>query len=412
MKMRFLAITWLATAAVSTVQAQAPDTLAARRDSLLQANRYAITLQNGRLAGPGAEFLAREVRGTQFVLLGEPHNNRDVPAFTTALFRMLAEQQNYNYFAIESGSAMVTPLGLPPRAGNIDSVRAYVRRYPNGLQFASDQELDMIATIGGLSKARSTRVWGVDQEFGGLHALERLVTLAQTAEARALAQRVTTRASEYDAKRYPTGNVRYISRMAKAADFDSLAQFFRAEPGTEAAHLINALQTSHRIYQNNIFSRERISGYESNREREELMKTRFLEFYREAQTRGDTWPRVLVKLGHWHIVRGPNWGSVFSLGDFLTNVARHNDTKTLSIAMYLNNAQGEYGAMHTYPDYAYLSRAAGTSGWVLIDLRPLRRFVHSNRVSLNAEQARIVHGFDIALMLSGTEPANTTVIAR
>jgi hypothetical protein len=115
----------------------------------------------------------------------------------------------------------------------------------------------------------------VDQEFGGLHALERLVVLAQTPQARALAERVTSRAREYDAKRYTEGNTRYISRMAKAADFDSLAQFYVAVPESEAAYLIDALRTSHRIYQNNIFAAERMSGYESNREREELMKTCF-----------------------------------------------------------------------------------------------------------------------------------------
>jgi hypothetical protein len=80
--------------------------------------------------------------------------------------------------------------------------------------------------------------------------------------------------------------------------------------------------------------------------------------------------------------------------------------------MYSNNAEGSYGVMKTYPDYEYLSRAAGTSGWVLLDLRPLRPFVHANRINLNAEQRRIVLGFDLALLFSGTAPATATVIAR
>ncbi len=252
----------------------------------------------------------------------------------------------------------------------------------------------------------------MDQEFGGLHLLERLVVLAQSPQARALAERVTLRAHEYDAKRYTTGDVRYISRMAKAADFDSLAQFYGAVPESEAAYLIDALRTSHRIYQNNILSRERMSGYESNREREELMKTRFLEFYREAQRAGDAQPRVLLKLGHWQIVRGINWGRQYSLGDFVTNLARSNDLKSLSIGMWTNNAAGSYGVLKQYADYEPLSRAAGTDGWVLLDLRPLRPFVHAGRVTLNAEQERIVLGFDLALLVSNTGPATTTVIAR
>jgi hypothetical protein len=403
---------WLVLAGTSA-WAQDSANAVARLDSLLRAHRYELRLQDGRLSGPGAAFLQREARGTQFIALGEPHNNRDVPAFTTALFRMLAEQHGYNYLAVESGSAMVTPLGRVPRAGHADSVRAYVQRYPNGLQFASDQEIEMLAAVGAISRAGSTRIWGVDQEFGGLHALERLIALAQTPAARALAERVAGRAREYDAQRYPSGNVRYISRMAKAADFDSLAQAFQAQPGSEAAYLISGLQTSHRIYQNNIFARERMSGYASNHEREELMKTRFLEFYREAQRAGDALPRVLLKLGHWHILRGINWGSQYSLGDFVTNFARANDQKSLIIGMWINNASGDYGVLEQYADYAPLSRAAeAASGWVLLDLRPLRPFAHAGRLPLNGEQKRIIFGFDLALLISNSSRATTQVIGR
>ncbi len=391
---------------------QATEDTSARWDSVLKAHRYELQIRNGRLMGPAAAFLDQAVRGTQFVSLGESHNNRDVPLFTSALFRMLSENHGFGYLAIESGSTMVTPLGRAPRVGNADSVRAYARRYPNGLQFTSDQELDMIAEIGRLSRAAGTRVWGVDQEYGGLHMLERLVALAQSPQSRTLAERVTVRAREYDAERHRTGDTRYISRMAKTADFDSLKEVFRAATGSEAAYLIDALQTSHRIYQNNIFARERMSGYESNREREELMKTRFLEFYREAQRAGVNSPRVLLKLGHWHIIRGLNWGRQFTLGDFAANLARANDQKALSIALYLNNDSGNYGVLKQYPDYEPFARAALPNGWTLLDLRPLRPFVQAGRIRLNAEQERIVLGFDLALLISNTAAADFATIGR
>ena len=68
--------------------------------ALLRTHTHAIRLQDGALAGPGADWLARESADAQFVLIGEEHNIAQIPPFTTALFELLQARHGFEYFAI------------------------------------------------------------------------------------------------------------------------------------------------------------------------------------------------------------------------------------------------------------------------------------------------------------------------
>lgn len=68
----------------------------------MKEHSYSISLQNGALAGPGMDFIARNAASAQFVLFGEEHNMKEFPGVMTALFTFLHQQDNFNYFAFES----------------------------------------------------------------------------------------------------------------------------------------------------------------------------------------------------------------------------------------------------------------------------------------------------------------------
>lgn len=391
---------------VSPSPARAQSTLL---DSLLQAHRYPLGVDGGRLTGAGADVLLRAAASAQFVALAEPHNVKQVPELTTSLFRVLNERLGFQYLAIEAGPVITRTAASGARRGVADSTYALARRYPNGFAFDTDQEMAMIAAVARLSGATVAPVWGVDQAFGGLHVLERLHALAPSAGARAVAERVLAHAGEFDAAR-GEGENRYISHRARPEDFTELRRVYAPGPGSEADALLRTLETSHRIYQNNIrASRTVLTGYESNREREEYMKEMFMEGYRAAVAAGDAMPRVLLKLGHWHTIRGQNWGNVFTLGNFVSELARANGRDAVHVAMYLNNASGSYGVLSQYADYRPLADAGDPTGLVLLDLRPLRPYAHAGRLEgLTAEQRRVIFGFDFALLMGGAEPATFT----
>jgi len=135
-------------------------------DSLVTANAHLLVLRNGRLEGAGAELPLREATRSQFLVIGEEHNVVEIPELMTALFKQLQNAASYKYIALEQDPVTMRIASREPVRGNIDSLTAIARRYPHAFTFMSDDELRMIADIGGVSSGRGNPVWGLDQSFG------------------------------------------------------------------------------------------------------------------------------------------------------------------------------------------------------------------------------------------------------
>ena len=72
-------------------------------DSLLQAGRMRFDFDAARSQGPGFDFLVDAAVDAQFVMVGESHNVKEIPQFTSHLFRQLHERYGFNYLALEDG---------------------------------------------------------------------------------------------------------------------------------------------------------------------------------------------------------------------------------------------------------------------------------------------------------------------
>lgn len=374
-------------------------------EDLLKSNSYPITVSNKRLSGDGAKFLISAIADAQFVTIGEPHNVKQVPELTAMLFKDLHEQHGFNYLALEIGSNIAQMFSSKETVGKRDAVIALARQYPNALQFTTDQELEMLAQAGGISDGKGNRIWGLDQAFGALDTLERLVKLAPTKEAHERTQELVKVVREYEGERFAK-NIFYMSQVAaKSDDFVKLAELYRPKKNSEAEFLLDQLVLSSRIYRNNALAGTgQPTGYDSNLEREENMKSLFMSEYRRAQAAGDPLPKVLLKFGHWHTIRGINWGNVFTLGNFVSDFAHSNGTKTFSLALYRNNAAGDYGVLSASPDFKPLADVADKDKWTVVDLRPLRKFIHAGQIKgASAELKRMIFGFDAALLIGGAE---------
>src|SRR5262245_351681 len=85
----------------------------------LKQHARALAVQDGELAGEGAEFLVDASRGCQFVLLGEQHNVLEIPQFTASLFRLLHEEHGFDHYAMENGWVGARLLGAPGVVGDL-----------------------------------------------------------------------------------------------------------------------------------------------------------------------------------------------------------------------------------------------------------------------------------------------------
>lgn len=368
-------------------------------DSLARTNVYTFEMRDGHLHGAGAEWLRNAAHGAHFVSLGENHNTRAIPEFTVGLFRLLHDSYGFNYLALEEGPALGRLLSRRVRSGQPDGAFRLGLEYPNGFHMYTEEELRMIDRIGAISRARVNPIWGINQEFGMMHVLDRLAEIAPNARARSVVADLLRRSRAYEAERFAQNRF-FISEVTTDQDFEALRQAFRPRTGSEADLLISQVDLSNRIYAPYRVSPQPhfTSFYESGRLREENMKFLFAELYRATQTSRNRFPKVLVKSGHTHLGRGLGRGNeVFTLGNFVSEVATFQGGEALHLYVLLN--------WDDLPEsfFARFVPHVRPETNTLFDLRPLQAWAAQNALrDLHPDLRRVLVGYDALVILGDT----------
>ncbi len=400
----------LATAAVVAVGVAAGTATVARQaaaqemalDSLFRAHRTPLEMVDGQLRGPGFDRIVQEAADAQFVMIGESHNLKDIPLFTAHLFETLAERHGYGHLVLENGSYAMEQYNAPAVRDEVDAAFELANRYPNALQFRTDQEIEMIARAGSASPASYDPVWGVDNAWGVLHLLEALVAEAPGAEARTTAEGLAERARRHEAHRPSDDHPRFITDVLREADLARLEAAYR-DAGRAAARLLDVLRTGFEIY---AARTSRPAIYRANDRRERLMRSQFMEHYRAAEAAGEEPPKAVLKFGQWHALSGMlNWGDVVPFGTLVREFARSRGSDMLSIWTGLVNEPGHVWTLMDFPDYVPLGSAGSIDRWWVVDLREIRPYAASGAVELNDELRKVVFGFDLALLIGSGDRA-------
>jgi len=360
-------------------------------DSLLAAHRYPMTLEGTRAAGPGFDLLLESAARAQFFVIGEEHNLLELNQLATALFDELRARHDFQYLVLEQGSVIASWLDRAARAGGRDSVDALVRRYPHAPTFATDEELELMTHVRTVSPARGQAIWGVDQELAAMHLLDYLAEHAASPVARREFRRLADEARPYEAVR--TGDVHYLTAVARAEEYARLSDLPGVRGDREQRVVLDALQRTVRIYAG---QRSADGGYGSNLEREESMRARFMEQYRAAQP-ADALPRALVKMGHWHTLRGFYRSDVLTFGTFLAELASANGANTVMVSTHVVNSPESWRNSS-----GVIERVADSNGVVVVDLRPLRPLAHRKAIAdLSRPWHDLIFQADFLLIIGG-----------
>lgn len=378
-------------------------------DSIVAANARPIVLRNGRVEGPGADLLFAEASRSQFFVIGEEHNVVEIPELTSALFRQLQETAGYHYMALEQDPVTMQMASTAPARGNLDSLVAISRRYPHAFTFVSDQELRMIADVGAASLGHGDPIWGLDQSFGVTHALDLLLATGGRRVPAAVLDLVHIyRDSSALKERVRNLSKYHYMSASKTEDFARLAAAYHPDSGSEAAFILDNLVRSDGIFRAYREARYYDNGYD----REELMKQLFMDRYRRAQSADGSPPKVIIKMGHWHVYRGTGPSNLQTLGNFASELARSNGSGAFHVSIHGNNPAGGFRTLKSWPDSLpdpILASRLPTDEWMLVDLRPLRenfgRISRELRGDQRGQFIKLVYGFDAALYIGGMRPA-------
>ncbi|MDO8800532.1 hypothetical protein [Phenylobacterium sp.] len=325
MRTLLLALAALTLATSAVAQTPAPlDTKA-----LLAANTRPFSYADGRLAGPGADFMFGQMKNSQFVFLGESHHDHEVPIFAGALYSRLQQDLGYRYLAVEQDPVAIEAVNS--YRGDLARIVALARRYPTHIGFSSDQDLAFLAQASKIARPGDPTVWGLEQAQGVAPYLEELLPLTPDAATRAATQALLDEARLKETRAnqgaFLHDDATTLPRLM------ALQAAYGARPGSRADVLLTGLVTSARIYSYNRRANagERVGLY-NNTEREALFKRAFMGHYRQVAG-AEALPKVMFKFGSWHGYRGRSPGGAFTIANFAHEFAISNGREAYGIVV-------------------------------------------------------------------------------
>ncbi|NIQ56565.1 MAG: hypothetical protein GWN71_25340 [Gammaproteobacteria bacterium] len=385
----------------------------------LEANRHIVTLQGGRLGGPGGELLLEAGRASQFFLIGEEHGVAEIPVLTAALFTELAGS-GYRHLAIETGDGLAERLERAARDPEpLDALtRFYADHWPGAPFYTLRTEAELlVAAVAAVGAAEQGGVlWGLDYDiFGDRHALGRLRALAVTdAQRQAVDAAIEVADSALERALAEKDPAHVMMFGGPAAALDALYEAFEPEPDSEADRIISLLRETRAI------NAHWLEGepWRSNERRAQWNKRQLGRLWYDAWERSGDPPRVMLKFGSNHMMRGRTPTGVFDLGTVAASLAEALGRPSFHLLVVggpgtrravLNPTVMEYvpapAELAATRWAAPVVELTDPERWTLFDLRPLR--APASRGELGEMPPRVertLFGFDAVLVLTGSTP--------
>lgn len=390
----------------------------------LTAHRYTVELVDGRLTGPGGELLLEAGREAQFFLVGEEHGVAEIPLVTAALFTELAAD-GYRHLAIEIGDGLARRLEEAARQPEPLSAlsRFYADHWPGAPFFTLRTEAELLVAAVGAVEGEGV-LWGLDYDImADRHALERLRELAGTEAERRSVDRAMEAADSSFERAMAEGNPGHVMMFGgPVAVLDALAEAFDPEPGSEADRIISLLRETRAINQHWLDG----ETWQSNQRRAAWNKRQFGRLWYEAWDRDGEPPRVLMKFGSNHMMKGRTPTGVFDIGTVAASIADALGRPSFHLLVVggpdTRRAQLDPTVMRYVPVpvdisdlewVAPLVELTDAERWTLFDLRPLRASADRGALGdLPAGLERTLFGFDAVLVLTGSTPGRELALPR
>src|SRR5690242_17964945 len=381
----------------------------------LAAHRSDLSVEEARLAGPGAAVLSTALQGAQFVFLGEDHGMAQVARFAAALHAML-QPRGFDTLALEVGPSAARELATALRASDpLQAHEAFLRDHPMSVAFYNTSEEFEFLRAAAKASGERLRIVGFDQELmGSSRAL--LESLRDPELPKGLAARIDEMLiAEQDALADAKGSGRlehlYMMRAPLQDLLDLQAALRRARLDSTP---IDDLLASRAVYEE--FGRDK---YASNVQRSLLMRRSFA-----AAESAEPGKKTLLKGGGDHAFKGLNPLRNRDLGNYVAELAEGRQQRSVHVLMFAAAGQqlafagmGQQMKAHPIrmegkdsplPGVGPMIRIAANHprSWSLFDLRPLR-----GKLKSDPEVEKVVYGFDFVVVVPRGEAAHEIGVA-
>jgi hypothetical protein len=388
----------------------------------IQAHRLALSVAKGALAGPGAGVLKKAIDDATFVLLGEDHGIEQIPTLASAVCAELAPH-GFRRVALEVGPSVAEPLAeMAAAKDGAAQMKRFDAKYPETVAFYSWRE--DFGFVSSCAKAVAAHkgtleVWGVDQELMGATQLvfDQMFD-SHPPPGEEPMEYIDALRSDIETDREEAVTAGDFGKLflmaAPQATLDRLHKLLDGDSSEEVMAMYDGLLTSRAIYQGEMSGAQ----YDSNVTRAQLMKDAFFGQLSAAAAKDKAMPKVLVKLGAWHLYRGMNPLHSSELGNLIAEAAAAHDVKAVNVlvlgvtgkqlAISAPGAQAPVALdlRKTGGPYAFLApffTQQIAKSWTLFDLRPLRAEFDTFG-KLDPEMERMIFGYDFLVLVADPRP--------
>jgi len=385
-------------AADGRAQQQSPQV--ARLLEALRTNRLPMTMGDGP-AGRGWDWLVEEAHNARFTLIGEEHGVAETARLSTALFTALRES-GYSRLAIELSPIIAQDIEAAARTNGLDGVLNFFGLPSTWSPFYLREEAQLLAATVNAVPRNEHVLWGLDRElFSAPYLISKLKV------------RVPLGARE---------TLVHLQDLYSTAQDPAGVTALRAawpNPDRESDTILRTLEESLAIT-----AAARINGWAYSERRAQWNRNNLAERLRDERTRGAS-PKVMLKFGYNHMIRGANYVNTFDIGAMTDEVAALDGGRAFHIIVLPGpgSRQAVMGQGHSMVEVSSdewdefqageqrLTRVlpnANATGHEVIDLRALRPLAMRGLESWNPDVIRTIHGFDAAVIWKGAH-ASTAV---
>ena len=389
----------------------------ARLLEALQRNRLPLTMSEGDSpAGRGWDWLLQKARDARFTLIGEEHGVAETARFSGALFNAL-RGSGYSRMAIELSPIIAQDIETAARANGLRGILEFFARPDTWSPMYLREEAQFLASVISAAATNERALWGFDREiFGDRYLISRLEARVPRRARESFARLKEASTNAYALQQKNQGPPFFFS-----AQDPSVVSAVRAawpNPDRESDTILRTLEESLAI---NAVGRTG-TAWDSSERRAQWMRNNLAERLREERGR-EAAPKVLMKFGYNHMIRGANYVNIFDLGAMPDEVAALSGGRAFHIIVLPGpgSRQAVLGPGRSFVSVSsdefdefqagdqrltrVLSNAAAT-GHEVIDLRALRPLAMRGLEGWNPDVVRTIHGYDAAVIWKAAQASS------
>jgi len=381
----------------------------------LQRNRLALTINDGP-AGAGWDWLVKQARDARFTLIGEEHGVAETAQLSAALFKAL-RASGYSRMAIELSPIIAQDIETAARKNGLQGILDFYASPDTWSPMYLREEAQFLTAVINSVPKNERVLWGFDRElFSDRYLISRLETKVPRSAKQSFARLKEASTNAWVQNQKNPGPPFLFTQDP------ALVSAVRADwpnPDRESNTILRTLEESLAI---NAVARTG-TAWDSSERRAQWMRNNLAERLREERGRG-TPPKVMMKFGYNHVIRGANYVNIFDVGAMTDEVAALSGGRAFHILVLPGpgSRQAVLGPGRSFVSVSSdefdefragdqrLTRVlsnANATGHEVIDLRALRPLAQRGLEGWNPDVVRTIYGYDAAVIWKGAHASSS-----